>query len=55
MHRYEDRGKLDKAIEFYKKALVIFRKMLGEDHPHTKLVASSLALAQEKLTASRRS
>jgi hypothetical protein len=55
MHRYYHQGKLDKAIEFYKRALVIRTKMLGEGHPHTKQAASNLALAQKKLTASRRS
>jgi tetratricopeptide (TPR) repeat protein len=36
--RYADQGKLDKAIEFYEKALSINIKVLGEEHP---IVASS--------------
>jgi hypothetical protein len=55
IHRYEDQGKLDTAIESYKRAMVIRNKMLGEEHPLTKKVASLLARALEMLTASRRS
>jgi hypothetical protein len=36
--RYKTQGKLDKAIEFYEKALSIKIKVLGEEHPS---VASS--------------
>jgi hypothetical protein len=31
--RYQDQGKLDKAIEFGEKALNITIKVLGEEHP----------------------
>jgi len=37
----------DKAIEYYEKALSVFRVRLGNDHPHTKVVETHLRLARK--------
>jgi hypothetical protein len=42
LHRYQDQGKLDKAIEFGEKALSIKIKVLGEEHPSVAMSYGSL-------------
>jgi tetratricopeptide (TPR) repeat protein len=41
---YQNQGKLDKAFEFYEKALVIKIKVLGEEHPSVALSYNNLGL-----------
>lgn len=41
-------GQYEKAIEYYEKALKIFRLTLGDDHPHTKTVKKNLEIARKK-------
>jgi hypothetical protein len=43
--RYQNQGKLDKAIEFGEKALAIRIKVLGEEHPDVAMSYSNLGLA----------
>jgi hypothetical protein len=43
--RYQDQGKLDKAIEFGDKALRIKIKVLGEEHPSVAMSYNNLGIA----------
>ena len=42
LRRYDDQGKLDKAIEFGEKALSIRIKVLGEEHPNVAMSYNNL-------------
>jgi hypothetical protein len=42
--RYQNQGKLDKAIEFGEKALSIQIKVLGEEHPDVASSYNNLGL-----------
>lgn len=46
---YYTLGEYHKAIEFYNKALKIFKPMLGENHPHTRIVKNNIEELKEKL------
>jgi hypothetical protein len=39
-------GWYEKAIEYFEKALTIFRLTLGDNHPHTKTVRENLESAR---------
>jgi len=41
-------GNYQKAIGYYERALTIYEKMLGSQHPHTKLVKENLAEAEKE-------
>jgi len=45
---YENLGDYHKAIEFHGQALVIFKPMLGDDHPYVKLVERNLNIAKSQ-------
>ena len=42
-------GDYEKALEYYNKALNICEKVLGEKHPHTKIVYKSLSIIYSEL------
>ena len=46
---YYSKDQYEKAIENYKKALPIYEKFLGKEHPYTKGCRENLEMAQEKL------
>ena len=36
------KGQYDQAIAYYEKALALFTKIIGKNHPHTKIVRNNL-------------
>lgn len=46
---YSSEGNYEKALEYYEKALKIFAKKLGEDHPHTKKTRKALERIKEAI------
>ena len=39
--------KFSEAIEYYEKAYEVFKKVLGDDHPNTKVVKDNLDLVKK--------
>ena len=42
-------GEYQKAIEYYDKALQIWKDKLGENHPNTKIVMDNIRIAKSNL------
>jgi tetratricopeptide (TPR) repeat protein len=49
---YRAQGEYGKAAPLLERALAIFEKALGKDHPNTKVIAANLAELRKKLAAS---
>ena len=45
---YERAGDLGRAIPLFEQALADFVRVLGEDHPQTKIVRDNLAAARQQ-------
>ncbi|GIE88420.1 tetratricopeptide repeat protein [Actinoplanes regularis] len=47
-HAYESAGDLVRAIPLYEQALTDCRRVLGDDHPTTKIMRENLAAAAQE-------
>ena len=45
-----DLGDHEAALEYYKKALSVFKEKLGREHPHTKAVMNSVKKLEENMS-----
>ena len=46
---YQAQGKHELALELFAKALRIYQKMLGEDHPLTQLIGRNIKRVKNRL------
>ncbi|MBA2287432.1 MAG: tetratricopeptide repeat protein [Ktedonobacteraceae bacterium] len=46
---YSNQGNYEEALPLYQRALAIYKKVLGPDHPNTILVQNSYTLLQQEI------
>jgi tetratricopeptide (TPR) repeat protein len=47
---YQSQGKYEQALPLYQQSLIILKQVLGNQHPHTKIVAENYELCRAKIT-----
>lgn len=46
---HDSQGEDKQALKYYRKALTLFERKLGSEHPYTKTVRNNIARISEKL------